>query len=298
MKMKYLVIGAVSAMSFAAAVQASVGYGITGSVNGVDLIRFDTANPAGAVTVGSLSNIPAGHAVRAIDFRSADGKLYALSVLPSGLAYTLHTVDLTTAALTPVGTGLAAAAFPGRVSMDIGAVSDVIRIVTGNNDHFTLDPDDASLLFTGSPFAYAPSDPLVGTTPFIADIASVPVTAGPFTLEPVFAWDFNEDVLAEVPAPSMGQMYTVGGPPVFITNNGGIGMDFSPHDQKMYMSYPDITLGEVLATVDLSSGGVSVIDNFPVDMLDIAINPAVIPEPATLSLLAAGLALAARRSRR
>ena len=71
-------------------------YGITdnGSGFGVSLISFDSATPAVQTTIGALTGIVGTQLVRAIDFRPADGKLYAVSNL--GTAAQLYTVNQST----------------------------------------------------------------------------------------------------------------------------------------------------------------------------------------------------------
>ncbi|MBK9657658.1 MAG: DUF4394 domain-containing protein [Rhodanobacteraceae bacterium] len=139
-------------------------YAITGAVAGVGLISFPANAPGTVTNIGALTGIVAGHSVRAIDFRPANGQLYALST--NGTAYQLYTVNLTTAALTPVGAaGVVAPAFPARVSIDFNPVVDRIRVVTGGAASYRINPNDGTLSGTDTNLAYVAGDPNAGTNP-------------------------------------------------------------------------------------------------------------------------------------
>jgi hypothetical protein len=303
MKFKVLALAAVAASTAVLAIdtrtaQAEVIYGITGASAGSSLVWLDSSDPSLVTTVGALTGLPAGQSLRAIDFRPSDGKLYGLST--SGTSYTLLTIDLATAAATPVGSGTAAVAFPSRVSMDFSPANDHLRVITGGSANMRINPVSGSLLATDADVFYGAGDPNSGQNPpFIVGAAYASVAIGPMVFEELFTWDFNLDIMASSPNPTTGELVTVGGPPVFITFDGGVGMDFSANSGTMYLSYRDFAgVNEVLSTLDLSTGNVTPLGNFPVDMLDIAVSPTVIPEPASLSLLAAGLVAMARRARR
>ena len=112
-----------------------------------------------------------GHGLRSIDFRPSTGVLYAIST--NGSAAQLYTVNLTNAALTPVGTGftLGNNTFIS-VDIEFNPVVDLIRVVTAasaasaQTNNFRLDPNTGTLVNTDTNLAFDPSDSQTGDTAF------------------------------------------------------------------------------------------------------------------------------------
>lgn len=282
------------AVGYAAAQELA--YGITGSTAGVSLVRFNTATPGTITTIGTLTGILPGHSIRAIDFRPSTGGLYALSTLSAGASSVgqLYYVDVDTAALTPIGTPFGFGADPGvRVSMDFNPVVDRIRVTSGVNElNLRLHPDTGALIAIDTSLAYAPGDPNNSNNPpFVVGVAYDNNFAGA-TSTTMYVWDYNLDVLSFLTNPNSGAMFTIGGPPSFITDDGGVGFDISGATGIAYFSYADSNNSgaETLATVNLTTGLVTNIGTFGggVNMLDISI--AIVPEPTTMALSAFGLA--------
>src|SRR5205085_8740909 len=85
-------------------------YGMTnaGFVNQTkNLVRFQSDDPTGSfLIIGPLTGALGGQTLVSMDFRPATGQLYALSAFAtSPRTAQLYTVNLSTAALTPVGSG-------------------------------------------------------------------------------------------------------------------------------------------------------------------------------------------------
>src|SRR5215210_3928453 len=82
-----------------------------------ELMRFDHATPGATTSIGNVSGLPGGVEVWGIDFRPANGKLYAL-----GSNSRLYTLNTETAAATQVSAQptdpLVAPTVPGAVGMD------------------------------------------------------------------------------------------------------------------------------------------------------------------------------------
>lgn len=301
-------MGVVAALLVGAAggvAQAETVFGITGAAAGGSLVSFDSASPGSVTNVGALSGIVAGHSVRAIDFRPADGQLYALST--SGTSGQLYTVNLGTAALTPVGSGFTVAnAFATRVSMDFNPVVDRLRIVTSgvSSNNLRVNPNTGALVVEDGNLAYDAGDVNSGANPPFAVGAAYTNNFAGATSTTLYTWDFNLDVLATIGSvggapvsPNAGTMFTVGGPSAFLTLDGGVGFDISSATGTAFFSYNDInTAAETFATIDLATGLPTTIGTFGqgVDLLDISV---VIPSPGALGLLGLGGLVAARRRR-
>ena len=63
------------------------------------LVRFDSATPGTVTTIGNFTGVIPGQTVRTIDFRPANGVLYAISTNGAAAAQ-LYSVNLATAVLT------------------------------------------------------------------------------------------------------------------------------------------------------------------------------------------------------
>jgi hypothetical protein len=111
------------------------------AVAGGNLISFDSNSPGvirSAVNFGA--GLTAGQTVVGTDFRPATGQLYALGYNPAAASPTanaqLYTVNLTTGALTAVGTAqrleLGSGTLP-QVGFDFNPTVDRIRVISANN---------------------------------------------------------------------------------------------------------------------------------------------------------------------
>lgn len=273
-------------------------YGITGAAAGGSLVRFDSASPGTVTTIGTLTGVLTGHSVRAIDFRPMNGGLYALSVNNANVGQ-IYLVDLSTAALTPIGSGFTFAVNPDqRVSMDFNPVVDRIRIVTNNDQSLRVHPDTGALVAQDSNLAYDAGDTNAGVNPAISGVAytnNVPFASS----TTLYGWDTSfalaADNLVTVIPPNAGVLNTVGLSNI-VSDDGGVGFDISGNTGIAYLSFNDGA--ERFGTVNLANGNVTVIGNFPVDMLDIAVRPTAVPEPSTLLLGGLGMSALGKWRRR
>jgi hypothetical protein len=297
-----LVLLAGGALAVAAPANAEIAYAMLGTAsNGTGLAVFDTNNPGGITNVGNFSGALPNQIITAIDFRPANGVLYAVGLdvsgqVPPGSAGQLYTVDLTTAALTPVGAGFALDGNSSIVSIDFNPTVDRLRIISGGGQSYRVNPNTGALVLRDSDLAYAAGDPNFGATPAPIGAAYTNNFAGA-TSTTLFVWDFNNDRLSTVIPPNAGQLNTVGGPAGFLTNDGAVGFDISSATGTAFFSFNDFGGGgELLGTVDLTTGLVTNIGGFAAgfNVADISV---VIPAPgaaAAFGLLALG---AARRRR-
>jgi hypothetical protein len=95
MRLRAFAIG--SLLCVAGVAQAEIGYGLTEGGLADALVQFDTSTPGTTTLMGTITGLPPGNTLRAIDFRPSNGKLYALSTAPGG-QYNLFTVNLLTGA--------------------------------------------------------------------------------------------------------------------------------------------------------------------------------------------------------
>jgi hypothetical protein len=304
---------AISACAWAP-VHAETIYGMTATSStstapGVALVRFDSATPGTVTTVGAFSGIVAGHALRSIDFRPATGQLYAISTSTSNLAAAqLYTVNLSTGALTPVGSGLTLTGNSNaRVEMDFNPVADRIRIVTGGStaNSFRAHPDTGALVAADTALSWSPGDPNAAFAFSIIGGAYSNNVAGA-TSTTLYGWDYNTDSLLTIggtggtPSPNGGVMFSIDQPVSAITGNAALGMDISGATGVLYVTHDDPDTGAFMSlfTRNLGTGAETLIGAYPASNLFIVdISVAPIPEPASLLLMALGVAGLVARQR-
>jgi hypothetical protein len=295
-----------AALASASVANAELIYGITGAVSGVNLVSFDSATPGTVTTIGALSGANTGHSIRGIDFRPANGQLYAISTDTSGSNAQVYIVNLATGALTAQGPAFTLGTNTSlRVSMDFNPAADRLRIVTGGgtSNNFRWNPVTNAFVQQDGDLRYDAGDVnAAANPPFVVGVAYDRNDNDPLTGTTMYTWDFNLDVLSTTGnvngtpnSPNTGLMFTVGGPATFLTNDGGVGFDVSVSGTA-YFSYNDFsTLQERFATLDLATGLPTLVGAFPsgLDVLDIS---AVVPEPTTLGLIGvAAIGLLRRR---
>jgi hypothetical protein len=310
-------LAAAAALCGLAPLHAETIYGMkiasdSGLVPGVALVSFDSATPGSITNIGAFSGVVAGQAVRSIDFRPATGQLYAISNGTTGATAAnaqLYTVNLATAALTPVGSGLVLTGnTASRIEIDFNPVADRMRIIVAGttNLNYRADPNTGGLVAVDTPLDYVVDDPLAGTGPIVLGAAYSNNFAGA-TSTTLYGWDYNTDALVTIggpggtPSPNAGQMFTVATPAGggFLTNLSAISMDISGASGILYVTHDDAATGTFMSlyTRNLVTGAETKLGDYGSGIYigDIAVAP--VPEPAAWMLGSAGLlALALRRA--
>jgi hypothetical protein len=117
---------------------------------GNQFVTFDTASPTLATGFGAITGIGANETVRGVDFRPADGKLYATAVATGQLLNSLvttYTINPATGQATLVGQTAAGVPLAGDVATgtDFSPVVDRLRVVNSNDENFRLNPNNGAL---------------------------------------------------------------------------------------------------------------------------------------------------------
>ena len=279
-------------LGFVNQVRAELIYGMTafnsqGTSRGVGLVSFDSATPGTITTIGNFTGVVANHQVRSMDFRPANGQLYAISTdLDTFNTGQLYTVNLSTAALTPVGPGFVLGTNADfRVEMDFNPSVDRIRVITGatkqsgQTNNFRVNPNTGVLVVSPSDtsLAFAATDPnfnidfnQIAAAAYSNNIAGATTTT-------LYAWDFGtSDSLVRIGSvggspisPNSGSIFTIqlqppGGELGF---NSGIGMDISGVSGICYVTHdnPAPLPGTLMSlfTRNLTSGAETKIGNYP-----------------------------------
>lgn len=106
------------------------------------LIRFNAGRPAQLDASAAISGLAAGENLLGIDFRPANGKLYA-----AGSSGSIYILDTESGAATAVGTGNFASLIRGdELGFDFNPVVDRIRMVDNAGSNLRLHPETVALV--------------------------------------------------------------------------------------------------------------------------------------------------------
>lgn len=229
------------------------------------LLRFDTATPNNATTIGTISGLQQGEQIAGIDFRPATSQLYALGVVPgttdSGRVYT---VDLSTGAATLVGSGAFSTSLTTNADygIDFNPAVDRIRIVNDADQNLRAHPATGALAGTDTNLAYDATDANFSEDPAIVGSA-YSNNVGTASNTTLYSIDFNTVEAGQArlvrqggvegsTSPNGGLLFSVGSLGVTLATSD-VGFDIDGHDGRAYAS---LNVGGVtsLYTVNLSSG--------------------------------------------
>jgi hypothetical protein len=142
------IIAAVASVALApAAAQAATAFAV---LPANAFATFDTASPSTATAFGVITGIGANEVVRGVDFRPADGKLYATTMVAGTIANSLvttYTLNPVTGQATLVGQTAAAVPLAGDVptGTDFNPVVDRLRFINSNDENARLNPNNGAL---------------------------------------------------------------------------------------------------------------------------------------------------------
>jgi hypothetical protein len=271
---------------------AALIYGVTFDNN---LFSFDSATPGNILSGVAISGLQPNEVVQAIDFRPSTNVLYGL-----GSTNRIYTLNLTSGAATAVsGTPFAPPALSGTAfGMDFNPVADLIRVHSNTQQNLRISPTTGLVVNTDPDLVYAAGDSGAGSDPNIVATAYSNNIAGATTTS-LFSIDSVRDTLnTHSGSPGFAQMTTVG----TLRNAAGATIPFADYSgfdisgaSTAYVHWNNANA--LFGTVDLSipgGGTVTTIGNIGGGFFvrDIA---AVIPEPASVALLCAGLCTLVRR---
>ena len=241
------------------------------AVTGADkLVSFNAGNPGTVRSWARISGLADGETVASIDFRPANGKLYAVTT-----AGRLYTIDTTSGAATRVGTTDTSAFIKSKdVALNFNPTVDRIRLVGAAGENLRLHPDTGAVvdanpnqdgLQLDGALAYASVDVYAGRKPVVTGTAytnSVPNAKGTTN----FAIDSSLGVLVTqgtregtpMPvSPNTGQLYTVGS--LGVKTVGPVAFDIAPATNAAFASIVSANGKPALYEIDLRSGAATMI---------------------------------------
>ena len=233
----------------------SPGQAVLGLVQGTNtLVRFNTATPA---TVGAplpVTGLAAGDTLKAIDYRPANGLLYAIATDGTNAAVRTYTINPATGAATAVGSPVVLPT-PGTAwDINFNPTVDRIRVVNDQDENARLVPDTGAL---------AADDTNLSPASVIVDAVAYTNPFAGATATTLYALNRATNRLAAIgglngtPSPNGG----------VVTEIGPLGVDFGASPTAFDIATNNLAFaalrpsggGLSLYTINLSSGAATLV---------------------------------------
>ncbi|MFN1216863.1 DUF4394 domain-containing protein [Chryseobacterium kwangjuense] len=220
----------------------AVAYAIDNSNN---LQIFNPNNPMPVSK--TVAGLQSGENILGIDFRPANGQLYAL-----GSSSRIYTINLGTGAATAVGTSPFSTLLAGTdFGFDFNPVVDKIRVVSNTGQNLRLDPVTGGI--TASDMAINPVTAMLSAAAYTNNFAGTTTTT-------LFVIDHNTDKLYQQNPPNNGTLVETGSLGINITNANGF--DIGSMSQKAYLMAM-VGTSTKLYTVNTTTGAATSVSDYP-----------------------------------
>lgn len=258
---KAIAVAALLAVAGTSAADAATIFGVDNLNN---LVSFDSSAPGTYTSSVQIRGLP--DSVQALDFRPANGVLYAL-----GGDRVIYTIDTLSGAATALGGALP---LEGTTfGFDFNPVADAIRIVSNGNQNYRVNPVTGALINEDTPVFYpgGTADP---------DITANAYLSGSITQ---FAIDTVANTLVRQDN-NAGTLTTV----------GGLGVDVGLRSSfDIVGSDAFVQSGRNFYRADLQTGRLTSLGQTNDELFGMAIAiPAAVPEPATWAMMVLGFGMA------
>jgi hypothetical protein len=263
----------IAAAPAGAALPTSLAYSIWAIDASNKLLSFKGGETDKISIPKAVTGLQAGDKLVGVDFRPANGQLYALAV--NGASGRLYTINPLNGAATPVGAGFtmpqSAGASAGKdYGFDFNPTVDRIRVVADSRDNFRLHPD------TG---AVAGADLGLSEGALVTGVAYDRNFAGS-KMTTLYAIDPNADQLVTIggidsaPSPNGGVVRKVG--PLGVNASNDVGFDISVGPEGVAFALLTVNNQPGLYSIYLPSGLATLVRtlNVKTPIVDIAVAPA------------------------
>ena len=206
------------------------------------LVRFDSATPGTVTPPLAITGLQPGETILGIDFRPANGGLYAL-----GSTSRLYVVNRTTGVATQVGAAGQFTLSGTEFGFDFNPTVDRIRVVSNTGQNLRLNPDTGGLAATDTPLN--PGTPNVTAAAYTNNFAGSTTTT-------LFVIDTTTDALYTQNPPNAGTLNLVG--PLGVDASSVNGFDIAPAGGVAYASLT-VSGTSRLYTINLSTGAATLV---------------------------------------
>ena len=207
-------------------------------------------NPKAATTpiVKAITGLQAGETVVGMDFRPANGQIFAL-----GSTSRLYAVNIGTGAFTQVGSGTLSTLLVGTTfGFDFNPTVDRIRVVSNTGQNLRLNPNDGAVVAVDG--ILAPGTPTVSAAAYTSNFFGATSTK-------LYVIDHNTDKLYTQDA-NVGTLAEVGALGINVENTTGFDIVSSGATDT---AYAILTVGTAtkLYTINLTTGAATAGRDFP-----------------------------------
>ncbi len=219
-----------------------VAYAIDNS-NNLQIFNPNTPMPVSKTMTGLQS----GENILGIDFRPANGQLYAL-----GSSSRIYTINLGTGAATAVGTTPFVTLLSGTdFGFDFNPTVDRIRVVSNTGQNLRLNPNDGTI--AAADLALNPGSPMISAAAYTNNFAGATATT-------LFVIDHNTDKLYQQNPPNNGTLVETGSLGINITSTNGF--DIGSMSQKAYLM-ASVGSSTKIYTVNTTTGAATSVSDYP-----------------------------------
>src|SRR5215510_12331739 len=223
------------------------------------LLNFNPGAPGVINSSRFINGLASGESVVGIDFRPADGRLYALTS-----ASRLYTINPANGFAAPVGASFAPALSGQSFGFDFNPVPDRIRVVSDGDQNLRLNPNNGAVAGVDTTLAYATGDPNAGVNPNVVGSAYTNNFAGA-TATTLYGIDSSLDALVTQgsvggapTSPNSGQLFTVG--MLNVNTTDLVGFDIAPVTNAAFASLtPQGMSASQLYTINLATGAATLV---------------------------------------
>lgn len=216
-----------------------------------NLLTFNPLNP-GTPIVKAITGLASGAIIYGLDFRPANGQLYAL-----GSNSQIYTINTSSGAATAVGTPFTPALSGVDFGFDFNPTVDRIRVVSNTGQNLRLNPDNGTVAVVDGNIT--PGSAVVTGSAYTNNFAGATTTV-------LYNIDNSTGQLVRQDPPNNGTLVNVG--PLGVSFEGGNGFDITGTTNTAYallrLSRLSNQPGQSkIYRIDLNTGAATAVADFP-----------------------------------